>query len=35
MRDIFKIYSLSNEEIIEDIYGYKITLDAVDLEEEE
>ena len=29
MRDIFKIYSLSNEEIIEDIYGFNI------LEEEE
>ena len=35
MRDIFKIYSLSNEEIIEDVYGFKITWDAEDLEEEE
>ena len=29
MRDIFRIYSQSNEEIIEDIYGFDI------LEEEE
>ena len=29
MRDIFRIYSQSNEEIIEDIYGFYI------LEEEE
>ena len=29
MRDIFKIYSMNNEEIIEDIYGFKI------IEEEE
>ena len=29
MRDIFKIYSMDNEEIIEDIYGFKI------IEEEE
>jgi hypothetical protein len=29
MRDIFRIYSQSNEEIIEDIYGFNI------LEEEE
>ena len=29
MRDIFKIYNMDNEEIIEDIYGFNI------LEEEE
>jgi len=29
MRDIFKIYTQSNEEILEDIYGFNI------LEEEE
>ena len=29
-----KIYSLSNEEIVEDMYGHKITLDQEDLEEE-
>tara|TARA_B100000212_G_C27379205_1_gene536168 strand:+ start:1675 stop:1779 length:105 start_codon:yes stop_codon:yes gene_type:complete len=34
VRDIFKIYSLSNEEIVEDMYGHKITLDQEDLEEE-
>ncbi len=34
MRDIFRIYGQSNEEIIEDIYGFKITMDSEDLEEE-
>jgi len=29
MRDIFKIYTMDNEEILEDIYGFNI------LEEEE
>ena len=29
MRDIFKIYTMDNQEILEDIYGFKI------LEEEE